>query len=164
MFQWIWSHKHTGTALQAEMCKLCELLLPSQGVFWIDPEIHSSALDSLSSRPNGSIPASLSSQPSSDKQTGRLVSSQPKARWLRDLGRESFVWRLPLLSFAHLQRSLINSRGQWWSFTSARRLICLCSPEREAEQLYSDSGFVTKYAPVLYILVITNSANTSLDC
>lgn len=52
-----------GTAPEAEMRKLCERLLPSQGVFRTDLEIHSSALDSLSAWPNGSLPVTLSSQP-----------------------------------------------------------------------------------------------------
>jgi len=57
------NHKHMGTTPQAEMSKLHEPLLPWRGVLWIYPDVHPSVPDSLSARPNGSLPASSSSQP-----------------------------------------------------------------------------------------------------
>lgn len=50
---------HAGIAALTEMRKLYERLLASGGVFWIDPELHSSVLDWLASRPNGSLPAAF---------------------------------------------------------------------------------------------------------
>lgn len=50
---------HTGITVQTEMRKLYEQLLASGGVFGIDPELHSSVLDSFAARPNGSLPASF---------------------------------------------------------------------------------------------------------
>lgn len=97
-FNYLKPQAHSKTT-QTEMHELCEQLLPSQGVFWIDPDFYSSVLDSLSARPNGSLPASVSPQPFFRWVGSWLVSSQSVARWLRALcSRESFVCPQPLLS------------------------------------------------------------------
>lgn len=76
--------KCMGTAPQAGIHKLCERPpLSSWGVFWIDPDVYSSVLDSLSTRPNGSALASASPQSSFRQASIWLVGSQSKARWSR---------------------------------------------------------------------------------
>lgn len=86
---------HAGIAALTEMPKLYERLLASGGVFWIDPELHSSVLDWLASRPNGSLPASFIT--AAIQINSRLVSSQAKARWLKDLS-ENALCPQPLLA------------------------------------------------------------------
>lgn len=70
---------------------------------------------------------------SKDKQAGRLVSELPAKGQMAKGPRQGklCLCPLPFLWLAQLQCSLLNSRGQWWSFTSARSLICSLERERE---------------------------------
>lgn len=164
MVAMIWSHKHMGTSPQAEVRKLCErLLLPSRGVFWIDPEIHSSVLDSLSARPNGSLSACLShpSRSSHKQAVGCLwvPSQRPDGRGPSAAEKAlSVLWgcRLFARSATHSTaegNGEVSHPQKAWDASAAQRRT-----QREALSQKILCGSVTKYLPVLSVSSIASNA------
>lgn len=154
----IWSHKHTGPLLRLRCVNCVNSYYYQRKVFsgLTLKSIHLSLIHNQPGQMARPLPRFYHSRSPDKQAVGWWVPSQTPDGWRATAAEKKMVG--PLMQPADLQCCLLSSRGQWWSFTSARGLIRFCSSERRTQKEALSQKMLnvslTKYSPVLHVFSI----------